>query len=110
MLSFGRSGDNLGFNVFLTLKVDPLFSLIIHILMGHPDDAPADHPVQEPSKTIKTRVPISKDETGCPALPSITRLDNIHIKSLQSALREYCTAHICKEYSSYHDMVSDTIA
>ena len=67
--------------------------LIICILMGHPDD-PVDAPVKDRSKTIKTMIPISKDSTGRPALPSITRSSNLHTKIIQSMLREYCMAHI----------------
>ena len=69
--------------------------LIICILMGYPDD-PVDAPVKDHSKTIKTMIPISKDSTRWPALPSIARSSNLHTKIIQSMLREYCMAHICE--------------
>ena len=93
MLSFGKSGDNLGFSAFQSLKIHPFLFLIICMLMGHPDD-PVDAPVKDCSKTIKTMIPISKDSTGWPALPSITRSSNFHTKIIQSMLRNYCITHI----------------
>ena len=71
MLSFGRSGDNLGFSAFQSLKIHPFLFLIICMLMGHPDD-PVDAPVKDCSKTIKTMIPISKDSTRWPTVTVTT--------------------------------------
>jgi hypothetical protein len=48
------------------------------------------------SRTKKDRIPIMMDANGSPELPSVTAADGCHVKSIQSALQEYCLAHICK--------------
>ncbi|KAN0136534.1 hypothetical protein V8E53_005581 [Lactarius tabidus] len=56
----------------------------------------ADPPVPDCTWTINKRIPIFKDNTGCPTLPDITPSHNFKAKVVQSMLREYCTAHICE--------------
>ena len=75
--------------------------------MDHPDD-PVDPPAKNRTRTIKKKVPIPKDETGRPVLPPITRSSNLHTKTVQSVLREYCTAHIGQQFKLYHAIVSDS--
>jgi hypothetical protein len=57
-------------------------------------------PKQDQSQTIKARIPIPKEHSGRPALPSTTMSDGYATKVVQSMLREYCIAHIRE--SSYH--------
>lgn len=95
------NGSDLAFNAFQTPKVLIFLPLIIYSLMDLPD-APAIPPVKDTSKTIKTKVPISKDDTGCPTLPSIDRSSNLHTKVVQAVLRDYCTAHARELYSIYY--------
>ena len=105
MLSFGRNGSNLESNA--SPKVCP-FPNDLHSLMDHLD-VPAGPPVQDRSRTIKTKIPISKDSIGCPALPSITRDSNFKTKIVQSMLREYCIAHIREPFIVYHAIVSKSV-
>jgi hypothetical protein len=51
------------------------------------------------SKTIKTPVHITIEDTGEPAVPSITYSDGTKTKVAQAALRNYCTAHIHMPHS-----------
>jgi hypothetical protein len=46
------------------------------------------------SRTVSTKIPITFSEDGCPDLPKISMYDNYKTKTVQSMLREYCTAHI----------------
>jgi hypothetical protein len=46
------------------------------------------------SKTIKTPIIIAHGADGEPVLPTITMADSYQAKVVQSALRNYCTAHI----------------
>ena len=46
------------------------------------------------SKTSKEKIEIKMDANGRPEIPSVTEKDNCYGKVLQTALREYCTAHI----------------
>lgn len=89
---FGSNGDNLVFNAFL---------MVCHWLHWLPYTDPglvvnADPPVPDCTWTINKRIPIFKDNTGCPTLPDITPSHNFKAKVVQSMLREYCTAHICE--------------
>ena len=70
-----------------------------HNLIAHSDPSPS--PVQQDhSQTLKTSIPIAKEPSGRPALPSTTMSDGHGTKVVQSMLREYCIAHI-REHS-YH--------
>jgi hypothetical protein len=53
------------------------------------------------SRTIKTPIHITTEDTGEPAVPSITNSDGFKTKVVQAALRDYCTAHIREPYPSY---------
>lgn len=61
-------------------------------LVTDPDDVLLHRP-----KTHKDKIAIETDENGNPKIPSVTVRDKIHVKVLQTMLRDYCTAHI-REY------------
>lgn len=46
------------------------------------------------SRTFSQAIPVTTDVVGCPALPSEDMCASHDAKSLQSMIREYCTAHI----------------
>ena len=52
------------------------------------------------SRMIRTHIPISFDEEGCPEIPTVINDDSYDAKAVQSMLRDYCTAHI-RELSLY---------
>lgn len=60
-------------------------------LMEDSDDQTAE---KDRSRAIKTPVYITNDADGEPVLPSITMADSYQAKVVQTALRDYCTAHI----------------
>ena len=62
MLSFGRSGNNLGSNVFLNPKVSHFLTMVINILMRF-KGTPVGQLVQGHSRTIKDKIPICKEDT-----------------------------------------------
>jgi hypothetical protein len=68
-------------------------------LMEYPDDEHNNE--KDCSKTIKTRIPITKEDTGEPAVPSVTNSDGFEATVVQKALRDYCIAHIRKPSSYY---------
>ena len=70
-----------------------------HILIGHSEPSPS-LPKQDRSQTIKARIPITKEHTGQPTLPSTTMSDGYATKVVQLMLREYCTAHLRE--GAYH--------
>src|ERR1700735_3732086 len=70
-----------------------------HILIDH-SEPPPSCPKQDRSQTIKSRIPIPKEHSGRPAIPSTTMSDGYATKVVQSMLREYCTAHLRE--SAYH--------
>jgi hypothetical protein len=59
-----------------------------------PEDPTDVPPKPDRSKTITTKIPITKDMSGCPELPTVSMLDGYKTKVVQSMLREYCTAHV----------------
>ena len=71
----------------------PVFCFKYHLLTDSSEVHPSP-PVPDRLKTINKKIPITKDNSGCPALPSITPSDNYKTKVVQSMLREYCAAHI----------------
>ena len=48
------------------------------------------------SKTIKTLFVIKTKSNGCPKLPELIPRQKYHVKVLQTAVRDYCIAHIGK--------------
>lgn len=48
------------------------------------------------SKTIKTLIVIKTKSNGCPKLPELIPHQKYHVKVLQTAVRDYCIAHIGK--------------
>ena len=96
MQSFGKNESNLRLSAFPKVNHVPITS---HNLIGHSDPSPL--PVQQDhSRTLKTRIPIAKQPSRQPTLPSTTMSDGYGTKVVQSMLREYCIAHICE--LSYH--------
>ena len=45
-------------------------------------------------KTNKNKITIETDPDGNPKIPTISIRDTYHVKTLQTMLRNYCTAHI----------------
>jgi hypothetical protein len=70
----------------------------------HDSEVNTDPPVPDCSRTIKKKISIAKDATGCPVLPHITPEHNFKTKMVQSMLREYCTTHISKQ-SIIHSVI-----
>ncbi len=59
------------------------------------DDTEGNQTVEnDHSKTIKTPIPITTHANGEPEIPPITIDDGYNGKTVQKALRDYCTAHI----------------
>jgi len=48
------------------------------------------------SRSNRDRINIVTDANGIPVIPSMTLADKYHTKILQTALRDFCTAHIRK--------------
>lgn len=61
-------------------------------------DTVEDPPKMDRSRTVTTKIPITLSDDGCPELPKISMYDNYKTKTVQSMLREYCTAHIREHY------------
>ena len=68
-----------------------------------PDPLPIPEEPEQPDglRTVSKKIPIAKDDAGCPILPSITPSDNYKTKIVQSMLREYCTAHMRECCTAY---------
>ena len=50
--------------------------------------------IEAQGKTIKTAITITTDENGEPEIPSVTQGSGYQTKVVQTALRDYCNAHI----------------
>jgi hypothetical protein len=67
--------------------------------MKDPDDE--RNAEKDRSKTIKTPVHITMDETGEPVVPPMVPGRGYGAKTVQTAIRKYCLAHIRKPYLNY---------
>ena len=73
--------------------VSPSFIYIDSILIIVPENVESI-PEIDRSRTLKTKIAISFDAEGCPALPDVTINDGYQTKIVQNMLREYCIEHI----------------
>ena len=62
-------------------------------LDANPDPDP-EPTLFDRSRTIKNRIELTTDADGRPELPCVTASDAYQTKSVQAALRDYCTASI----------------
>ncbi len=92
---FGNNGFNLESSAFQAVSLHSIYTNYILMILR---DTVEDPPKMDRSRTVTTKIPITLSDDGCPELPKISMYDNYKTKTVQSMLREYCTAHIREHY------------
>ncbi|KAH8982114.1 hypothetical protein EDB86DRAFT_3086427 [Lactarius hatsudake] len=85
-MKYCRTSFAPGFNIQIQLPIPPYIYYI-----DHDQSIPIGR-----SKTLKTKVKLITDADGEPEIPSVTLEDGYSTKVVQTALRDYCHAHIRK--------------
>jgi len=88
--NYGHNGENIQGTV--SEQVSHMLSHIHINLISTPDEDQIA--INAQAKSIKTPIVITTDTNGEPQIPSVTGADGNNTKTVQTALQDYCTAHI----------------